>query len=66
MKDTLRKVHLPEDLCAAAERTFSARFGSLEELLIFVLQEILRADAATLDQNEQRIIEERLRDLGYI
>jgi hypothetical protein len=38
----------------------------LEQFLTFVLQELLRDDAAQMDQAEQRIIEERLKDLGYI
>lgn len=61
-----RTVRLPEELCRQAEQRFAARFGSLEELLTFVLREILRDEAAQMDQAEQRIIEQRLRDLGYI
>jgi len=66
MTDTLREVRLPEDLCAAAEQKLPAQFDNLESLLTFLLREVLRDDAAALDQNEQRIVEERLRDLGYI
>lgn len=62
----LRQLQLPSSLCERAEQKFGARFGSLEELLTFVLQELLRDDAAQMDEAEQRIIEERLRDLGYI
>ena len=61
MTTPLRQVSLPDDLCVAAER----RFGNLEEFLTFVMKELLR-DEAALDQNEQRLIEERLRELGYI
>jgi hypothetical protein len=66
MSDRMREVKLPADLCQNAERRFGARFGSLEQFLVFVLQELLRDDAAQMDRAEQRIIEERLRDLGYI
>jgi hypothetical protein len=66
MTDALREVLLPDDLCAAAEQRFSARFGNLESLLVVVLREILRDDVTVMDQNEQRIVEERLKDLGYI
>jgi hypothetical protein len=66
MTDALREVRLPHDLCAAAEQRFSARFGNLESLLVVLLREILRDDATVLDQNEQKIVEERLKDLGYI
>lgn len=66
MTEPVRDVRLPDGLCAAAEQKFSAQFGSLEALLVFLLREALRDDVAALDQNEQRIVEERLRDLGYI
>jgi hypothetical protein len=61
-----RQVGLPEDLCAAAEKRFGARFQSLESLLEFVLREILLDSAETLDRAEQEMIEKRLRDLGYL
>jgi hypothetical protein len=60
-----RKVSLPEEVCAAVEQRFGARFQSLESLLEFVLREIVRDDAEVLDRAEQQIIEKRLRDLGY-
>jgi hypothetical protein len=66
MSSDLRDVRLPAQLCSEAEQRFAARFGNLEELLTFLLRELLRDDAAQMDQAEQRIIEERLRDLGYI
>ena len=62
----MRDIRLPADLCAAAEKKFAGRFGSVEELLTFVLRDISCDDTLQLDQNEQRIIEERLRELGYI
>jgi hypothetical protein len=64
--DELRELRLPAELCKSAEQRFGARFGGLEQFLTFVLQELLRDDAAQMDQAEQRIIEERLKDLGYI
>ena len=62
----LRQLRLPEDLCSAAEQKFGQRFGSVEELLVFVLEDLLQEQASHLDQAEQRIVEERLRELGYI
>ena len=62
MNAAIRQVSLPDDLCAAAER----KFGNLEKFLKFVLDEVLREDAVALDQREQRLIEERLRELGYL
>jgi hypothetical protein len=66
MSNEPRSVQLPADLCAAAEEKFGQRFGSLEALITFVLKELLRDDAARLDEAEQKVVEERLRDLGYI
>jgi hypothetical protein len=66
MSSEMREVRLPVDLCDDAERRFGARFSSLEELLVFVLRELLRDQAAQMDRSEQRIIEQRLKDLGYI
>ena len=62
----LREVRLPENLCIAAERKFREKFSSLEDLLVFVLEDLLREDASKLDQAEERIIEERLKELGYL
>lgn len=61
-----REVRLPADLCAAVEQKLGQQFGSLEELLVFVLRELLRDEGAQLDQQEQRLVEERLRELGYL
>jgi hypothetical protein len=62
----MREIRLPAELCAAAEKKFSQKFNSLEELLTFILRDLSRDDALQLDHAEQRIIEERLRELGYI
>jgi len=62
----LRNVRLSDELCAAAEKKFAARFKSVEELLEFVLQDLLREDAAQLDEKELGMIEKRLRELGYL
>jgi len=61
-----RELRLPADICAAAEERFGQSFGTLEDLLGFVLRELLRDEARQLDRSEQRIVEERLRELGYI
>jgi hypothetical protein len=61
-----RELRLPENLCAAAEQKFGQRFSGVEELLIFILQDLLRDEVTRLDQAEQHIVEERLRELGYI
>ncbi|MFZ3263882.1 MAG: hypothetical protein WA172_07770 [Terriglobales bacterium] len=61
-----RQISLPEDLCTAAEQQYGSRFENLESLLEFVLRELTRSEAECLDQAEQAILEQRLRDLGYI
>jgi hypothetical protein len=66
MTSDVREVRLPAELCNEAERRFAARFGTLEELLVHVLQELLRDKAAQMDEGERRVIEQRLKDLGYI
>ena len=61
-----RNVQLPADLCDAVEKKFGGTFASLDELLAFVLRDLLRDKAQQLDQAEQRLVEERLRELGYL
>lgn len=62
----LREIRISADLCAAAEKKFGSAFGSLDELVAFLLQELLRGDTTDLEQAEQRAVEQRLKDLGYI
>lgn len=62
----MRELRLPKDLCVAAENKFGRTFGNLEELLISVLRDLTRDEAAQLDQAEQKVVEERLRELGYL
>jgi hypothetical protein len=66
MTASLRQISLPEEVCSAAEELYGKRFPSLEKLIVFLLEEVTRQDAMRLDQEEQRIIEERLKALGYI
>ncbi len=63
---TTRVVKLPEDLCAKVEQLYEKRFGALDQFLTFVLEELSRDSASRADKVEQQIIEERLKDLGYI
>jgi hypothetical protein len=62
----MRDVRLPAELCAQAEKKFGANFASLEELLAFVLGELLRENSSQADEAEQKLVEQRLRELGYI
>ena len=61
-----RSMQLSAALCDAAERRFGSAFGSIEQLLESVLTELLRDDALTLHQAETQLVEQRLRDLGYL
>ena len=63
---SFRTISLPEDLCEAAERRFGHRFGSVEELVSATLRELLRDGALAMNESEQKIVEERLKGLGYI
>jgi len=62
----MRQVTLPDELCEAVEQRFGQQFATIEEFLVFVLGELVRDNAHQLDQNDQRMIEARLRDLGYM
>jgi hypothetical protein len=61
-----REIRIPADLCAAAEEKFGSTFHSVDELVVFLLQELIRGDTVGLDRSDQAVVEERLRDLGYI
>jgi len=61
-----RQVSLPEELCSSAERKFAAQFPGVESLLEFVLKELLSNEAEKLDLKEKAMLEQRLRDLGYM
>ena len=61
-----REVRLAADLCLAAEKKFGETFGSVEDLLTFILRDLLRDDSARFDRAEAKLIEDRLRDLGYL
>lgn len=59
-------MRLPEDLCSDAEAWLEGRFDSLESLLAFLLQQAIKDDGAKLDQEEEDMVQQRLKDLGYI
>jgi hypothetical protein len=62
-----RDLRLPASLCEAVERLIrGTRFKTVEEFLSFVLQELTSRDSTPLDEQERKVIEERLRDLGYL
>jgi hypothetical protein len=62
----MRTVQLPAKLCAAVEEKFSRTFSNLEELLTFILQDLAHDEARKADEAEERLVEERLKELGYL
>lgn len=66
MAEGTLEVRLPAELCELVLASMGSRFSNIEELLTYVLQELLRGDALKMDQDEQRVIEARLKDLGYL
>jgi hypothetical protein len=61
-----RTVELPEELCARLEKEFGKPFATFEDLLVYVMQKLTQEQAAQMDAAEQKILEQRLRDLGYM
>ncbi len=61
-----RTVQLSAELCATAERRYGAAFANVEQLLETVLNELLRDDAAKMDEADEQLVEQRLRELGYL
>jgi hypothetical protein len=66
MTEEMREVRLPADLCAAAEKRFGKKFANVDEILTAVLRDLANDDVSALDQSEQRLVEQRLRELGYL
>jgi hypothetical protein len=62
----MRTVQLSSSLCDAAQERFGNRFATVEELLTFLLQELLRDDARKFDHAELSLVERRLKELGYV
>jgi hypothetical protein len=57
-----KRVRGKPHLCVRAEK----KFGSLEPLLEYVLRNLLRMTPPRQTRESQRMIEQRLRDLGYL
>jgi hypothetical protein len=61
-----RSVQLSAELCDAAQRSYAQMFGRVEGLLEAVLRELVNEEAAAMDETEERLVEQRLRELGYL
>jgi len=66
MTSSWRSAEISEPMSRAAQTRFSPRFSSLTELVNFVLRELLDDTALKMDEADECIIQQRLRDLGYI
>jgi len=66
MSEKTIAVTLSAELCATALDRYGSRFASIEDLLTFLLQELLRDDAMKMDDKEKQMLEARLKDLGYL
>jgi len=62
----MRQIELPEDLCRRVEQLYSNQFSGVEACLRFVLENLVNHRSASLDIAEERLVEQRLRDLGYV
>lgn len=65
MSDT-REIVVPANLYAAAENKFGSNFRTVDELVVFILRELVDGDTIRLDRADQERIEQRLKDLGYM
>lgn len=68
-KETRREVKIQPACYAAIEKivSHSQRFGSVDEYVNFVLAELLfGADHDRMTDDEQRGVEQRLKELGYL
>lgn len=64
-----KAVFLPADLYRRIEeRVGTTGFGSVEEYITFVLEEVLKEedDEAVFSEEEEEEVKKRLRDLGYL
>jgi hypothetical protein len=66
MSSVLRQVKIPADVYQAVEDRFGSQFGTVDKFVEFALRDLLRDDSGVLDESEQQMIRNRLKDLGYL
>lgn len=66
LSNQCRTLQIPEDLCVRAEKWLHGRFANVEELVVFTLQQLVDHDGTELDRQEEEMIQQRLKDLGYL
>ena len=66
MSSPLREVKVSADVYQAVQNRFGSPLCHCGRVSRFALRELLRDDSAVLDQSEQQMIRNRLKDLGYL
>ncbi len=64
-----KAVYLPAELYGRVdERVKATAFGSVDEYVIFVLQEVLKEEGEerSISEEEEAEVKKRLKDLGYL
>jgi hypothetical protein len=61
-----RTIQLPQSLCEMVEKQVLGKFPDLESLIIFILERLTDDDGLQFDEQEEQIIQNRLRELGYL
>lgn len=65
--NSCRELRLPAELCAALEKRIQGtKFRSLEDFLTYVLRELTSSGSEQAEEQERKVIEQRLRELGYL
>lgn len=64
--DGNRSVQIPEDLYRTIKDRLGSQFTNVDDFVSYVLREVLREDFPSFDESEQKMIQSRLKDLGYL
>lgn len=63
----VKTIQIPEELYETLDKKLSdSTFKSVEDFCVFILQSYLDKENNQTTGSEQKIIEERLRNLGYL
>ncbi|QTA38426.1 hypothetical protein JYK00_02565 [Thermosipho ferrireducens] len=66
----MKQVNIPDELYKKIEENLEEfGFNSVDEYVVFVLEEVLKSDEQeeqVFSEEEEEIIKKRLRDLGYL
>ena len=68
----MKQVNIPDELYKAIEEKLEEfGFKTVDEYVVFVLEEVIKNDAGegeekVFSEEEEEVIKQRLRDLGYL